>query len=112
MSKSIISKVMKAGTLLFLSGMTGEGPDTGTQIRDIFGKIKKTLEDAGSSLNNVISATVYLIDLNDRSTFLNPIWNEYFTINPPTRTTVQVGLAPPAKVEITVIATSPEVRLT
>jgi len=110
MSKSIHSETAKVGNLLFLSGMTGEGLDTGAQIRDIFNKIEKILENSGSSLDNVVNATVYLTDLNDRPLFLNPIWSEYFPNNPPTRTTVQVGLAPPAKVEITVIAINPEVR--
>jgi 2-iminobutanoate/2-iminopropanoate deaminase len=108
MSKSLISRAIKTNNLVFCSGMTGEGPDTGAQIRDIFAKVESALKEFGSSLNNIISATVYLTDLADRPKYLNPIWSEYFPQNPPTRTTIQVGLGPPAKVEITVIATCPE----
>jgi enamine deaminase RidA (YjgF/YER057c/UK114 family) len=71
-------------------------------------KISKTLEEADSSLENVVNATVYLTDLNDRPKYLNPVWSELFPKNPPTRTCIQVGLAPPAVAEITVIAIIPE----
>ena len=111
MSPSIISKGIKTNNLIFLSGMTAEGPDTGAQIRNIFTKVENVLIEVGSSLNNIIAATVYLTDLDDRPKYLNPIWSEYFPQNPPTRTTIQVGLAPPAKVEITIIATSPEIKI-
>jgi 2-iminobutanoate/2-iminopropanoate deaminase len=96
------------GNLLFLSGTTGEGGDTGVQTRNIFEKIKKNLEDTGSCMENVVAATIYLTDINDRPKYFNPIWSEYFPENPPTRTCIEVGLAPPSKVEITVIATIPE----
>ena len=55
-------------------------------------------------MENIIKATVYLTDLNDRPKRFNPVWSEYFPENPPTRTCIQVGLAPPAKVEVTVVA--------
>jgi 2-iminobutanoate/2-iminopropanoate deaminase len=111
MSQSVIGRAVKVGNLVFLSGMTGAPGDPGTQIRNIFGKISKTLEEAGSSLENVVNATVYLTDLNDRPKYLNPIWKEFFPVNPPTRTCIQAGLNPPAVAEITVIATIPEERL-
>jgi len=111
MSKPLISRAVKAGNLVFLSGMTGEGDDTETQVRSVFEKIRKTLEDAGSSMGNVVAATVYLTDLDDRPKYLNPIWRELFPENPPTRTCIQAGLSPPMKVEITVTALMPEERL-
>ncbi|GAH61787.1 unnamed protein product [marine sediment metagenome] len=104
MTGPLISRVIKAGNFLFLSGLTGDGPDTETQSRDIFEKMKKILEDSDSSMENIINATVYLTDLNDRPKHFNPVWSEYFTENPPTRTCIQVGLAHPAKVEVTVVA--------
>jgi len=109
--KPVFGRAVRAGNLVFLSGVTGKGPDTGTQIKSIFESIKTTLEEVGSSLENVINATVYLTDLEEREKYLNPIWSELFPRNPPTRTTVQVVLAPPDAVEITVVALVPEVRL-
>ena len=111
MAKYIISRAVNTGNLLFLSGMTGKGADTTTQTRSIFEKIKKTLEDGGSSMENVINATVYLTDINDRPKYFNPLWSEYFPEKPPTRTCVQVGLSPPTTVEVTVVALTPEKRL-
>ena len=108
MEKPLISLTRKVGNLLFLSGMTGGKGDTETQIKNMFEKIKKTLEKEGSSMDNVLSAKVYLTDLNDRPKYFNHIWREYFPDNPPTRTCIQVGLAPPTKAEITVIAVIPE----
>jgi enamine deaminase RidA (YjgF/YER057c/UK114 family) len=104
MSTAMISRVKKVNGFLFLSGVTGEGNDTGEQARDIFRKIQKTLEENNSSLSNIISATVYLTDINDRPKYFNPVWVQKFPANPPTRTCVEIGLAPPAKVEVTVIA--------
>ena len=104
MEKPLISHSKKAGNLLFLSGMTGGEGNTETQIRNIFEKIKKILENAGSSMDNVLNATVYLTDITDRSKYFNNIWHEYFPENPPTRTCVQVGLAHPITAEMTVVA--------
>lgn len=108
MSKPIISPIKKIGNIIYLSGMTAEGNDTGLQTRNIFEKIKKILEDNDSSIQNIIAATVYLTDINERPKYFNPIWSEYFPVNPPTRTCVEVGLAPPSKVEVTVVATITE----
>jgi len=108
MSKPIISKAKQVGGLLFLSGVTGKGENAGDQAKDVFEKIKKNLEEAGSGLDDVVAATVYLTDINDRPKYFNPVWSQYFPENPPTRTCVEVGLAPPSKVEVTVIATIPK----
>ena len=91
-----------------MSGITGGEGDTETQIRNIFERIKNILEETGSSMDKVINATVYLTDLNDRQKYFNTIWKEYFPENPPTRTCVEAGLAPPTKVEVTIIATITE----
>lgn len=91
--------------------MTGDGPDTETQSRDIFEKIKKILGDFYSSLENVIMATVYLTDLSDRPNHFNPVWSEYFTNYSPTHTCIQVGLAYLVKVEVTVIAYFKKLKL-
>jgi 2-iminobutanoate/2-iminopropanoate deaminase len=104
MSKPLISPAIKVGDLLFLSGMTGEGATTEEQSRNIFEKIKKVLEDNGSSLESVVAATVYLTDIEERPAEFNPVWREYFPDNPPTRTCVEIGLAGSTTVEVTVIA--------
>jgi enamine deaminase RidA (YjgF/YER057c/UK114 family) len=106
MSKPLISRVQRAGNILFLSGMIGKGDDKESKFRDTFEKIKGVLEENGLSLENVVNATVYLEDIDDRPKYLNPLWREYFPGVPPTRTCVEAGLNG-GQIEITVVAAIP-----
>ena len=106
--KPLIRRFVRVGNLIFLSGMTGGPGDVATQIRNTFEKIKTTLESAGSSMANVVKATVYLTDLRNRELYFNNLWREYFPDDPPARTCVEAGLAPGTHVEIETIATVPK----
>jgi enamine deaminase RidA (YjgF/YER057c/UK114 family) len=74
---------MRVGNLYFFTaiGWGPKGPpqmpppDWGVdkQIRALLEFAKKSLEEAGSSLQNVVKATVYLVNLDDRERYLNPI---------------------------------------
>ena len=103
------SKTRRVGSTLYLSGEIGFDAD-GTvpagieaQTRNIFERLKATLDAEGMSLANVVSATCYLTDTSDFAEF-NRVYAEYFSDPLPVRTTVQSGLMIDAKVEITVIA--------
>ena len=103
------SKTRRVGSTLYLSGEIGFDAD-GTvpagieaQTRNIFERLKATLEAEGMTLANVVSATCYLTDTGDFAEF-NRVYAEYFSDPRPVRTTVQCGLMIDAKVEITVIA--------
>ena len=62
-------------------------------------------EAGGSSLAKVVKVTIYLADLGELLA-MNEIFNEYFPIDPPARTTFQAaGLVAGARVEIEAIAT-------
>ena len=87
--------------------MTGEPGDARTQIINAFDKVRKVLQDAGSSIENILTVVVYLRNLNDRETALNPVWEKYFPTNPPARTTIEVGLGLGRLVEIQVAAQIP-----
>lgn len=87
--------------------MIGRGDDKESKFRDTFERIKGVLEENGLSLDDVVSATVYLEDIDDRPKYLNPLWREYFPGIPPTRTCVEVGLAG-GLIEITVVAAIPD----
>jgi 2-iminobutanoate/2-iminopropanoate deaminase len=108
MSKRVIPGAVIVGNLVFTSGMTGGPGDVETQIKNTLSRLKATLENAGTSFENVIKATVYLADLSDRERYLNKIWRETFPQNPPARTCVQVGLGPGTAVEIEMVAVIPE----
>ena len=56
------------------------------QTRYILTNLKRTFEAAGSSLDQVVKAQVFLTDLNDFCAF-DEVWKEFFK-NPPPRSTV------------------------
>ena len=60
--------------------------DIKLQTRYILENLKKTFEAAGSSLDNVFKAQVFLTDLNNFNGF-DEVWKAYFKI-PPSRTTI------------------------
>lgn len=106
------SQAVVAGGLVFASGQLALDPRTGqlvpgdarTQTKRIMENLKAVLTAAGSSMERVVKATVFLRDLNDFGV-VNEIYGEYFQENPPARSTVQVAKLPrEAAVEIDVIA--------
>ena len=74
----------------------------------ILKNLKRTFEAAGSSLDNVVKAQVFLEDLNDFNAF-DEVWKEYFK-TPPARTTVGTNglLVRDAKIEIDLIGYVPD----
>ena len=106
------SQAVVAGGLVFASGQLALDPRTGqlvpgdarTQTKRIMENLTAVLTAAGSSMEKVVKATVFLRDLNDFGV-VNEIYGEYFQENPPARSTVQVAKLPrEAAVEIDVIA--------
>ena len=109
------SQAIKAGNLLFLSGQIPLDPATGTiveggiaaETRQVFHNIGEILKAAGVSFDAVVSATVYVTDMNDFGK-VNEIYATYFTSPAPARATVQVARLPrDARVEMQVIAALP-----
>jgi len=106
------SQAIKSGGLLFLSGQIPLDPATGqivaggidAQTRQVFANIGAILQAAGASFDHVVSATVYVADMNDFAK-VNEIYATYFTAPAPARATVQVARLPKdSLVEIQVIA--------
>ncbi|MBM4305581.1 MAG: deaminase [Deltaproteobacteria bacterium] len=102
--------------LLFISGQGPAYPDTGEivkgdfneQARVVLENLKMILEDAGSSLEHVLKATVFLSDMNHFS-IMNEIYCQYFKKDPPVRTTVEVSRLPfDILLEVDVIAYIPK----
>jgi 2-iminobutanoate/2-iminopropanoate deaminase len=111
MSKQSIGDGIRVDHLYFYTGypygVTGDW-SVEKQIRAVLDRLKEDLQKAGSSLENVVKATVYLVNLDDRERYLNPLWEEYFDrTDVPVRCTIQAWLAPPAMVEIEFIAYVP-----
>jgi enamine deaminase RidA (YjgF/YER057c/UK114 family) len=81
------------------------GSDIKLQTAYILDNLKQTFEAAGSSIDNVIKAQVFMADLKDFAGF-DEVWKESFKVPPP-RTTVGTSglLVKDALVEIDLIAT-------
>lgn len=107
MSLKRVPGAVIVGNMVYTSGRTGGNGDVESQIRSSLAKLEATLKAAGTSLDNVVKATVYLSDLDYRPKYLNPIWSETFGDNKPSRTCVEAGLGG-ADVEIEMIAVIPE----
>lgn len=74
------------------------------QTHQVFANLKAVLEEAGSSLSQVVKTTVFIKDMND-FVVLNEIYAQHFGEHKPARSTVEVARLPKdAKVEIEVIA--------
>jgi 2-iminobutanoate/2-iminopropanoate deaminase len=97
-----LSPAIKAGGFVFVSGYPGfrdrktgapiEGIEA--QTRETLEVIKDTLEAAGSSLDKVVKATVFLKNAQDFPK-MNQAYRAFFPKDPPARTTVIAGLALP-----------------
>lgn len=107
------SQAIRAGELVFASGQIPLDPVTGkivegeieVETRQVLANLAAVLEAAGSGLDRVVRATVYLTDL---SLFprVNAIYAEAFHSDPaPARVTIGVAALPlGAQVEIDAIA--------
>lgn len=97
--------------LFFSSGqipLTKEGVmidgDVKEQTHQVFQNLQAVLKEAGSSLDQVVKATVFISDMNEFAD-INEVYAEYFKEHKPARSCVEVARLPKdAKVEIEVIA--------
>lgn len=97
--------------MLYSSGqipLTPEGNmvegDVKIQTHQVFKNLEAVLVEAGASFDTVVKATVFIKDMNDFAA-INEVYGEYFTINKPARSTVEVARLPKdALVEIEVVA--------
>jgi 2-iminobutanoate/2-iminopropanoate deaminase len=106
------SQAIRAAGLIFVAGEKGIDPKTNqivpggiaAETRQTLENIRNILEEAGSAVSRVVATTVYLTNIADFAE-MNAVYAEYFTSNPPGRTTVGVSSLPAgAQVEITVTA--------
>ena len=119
----------KVGDLLFLSGV---GPRTAgsdvndsgvpglkldhngnfehfdfeAQVHSVFQNVRQILEASGSSWDQLVDVTVFLVDMKRDFKTFNRIYAEYFKDNQPCRTTVEINSLPtPIAIELKCIAT-------
>lgn len=106
------SQAYRAGGMLYTAGQVALDPATGelvaggiaAQTRQALRNLEAVLSAGGSSLGNVVKTTIFMADLAEFSQ-MNAVYAEFFTQNPPARSTVQVaGLPKGARVEIECVA--------
>jgi 2-iminobutanoate/2-iminopropanoate deaminase len=106
------SQAIRTENLLFTAGQVGLDPATmelveggvEAQTRQVLTNLRHVLESADSGLKFVVKTTVFLQDIADFAR-MNSVYAEFFSENPPARSTVQVaGLPKGALVEIECIA--------
>lgn len=107
---------VRFGNMLFISGLAPldsdlnvVSSDIAEQTRAIFEQMRQILDAAGTSFDNVLRVTVYLLDVEDR-TLINPIRQEYFGAARPASTLIGVAqlAIPGMKIEIEAIAGIPD----
>ena len=107
------SHAVVSGGFVFISGQGPVDPETGTmpdafsdQVRQTLKNVRTILEAAGSGLDDVVKVQAYVTDLTRFQEF-NEVYKEFFTHDPPARTTVGSSLLG-FLVEIDCIAAVPE----
>jgi 2-iminobutanoate/2-iminopropanoate deaminase len=122
------SQAIRVGNLLFLSGQCAIGKESSIkdisdhklenirirprnfreQTEMILNNVKTILEEAGTSLDNVVTTRVYLTDMANYDA-LCQVYSNFFPKDPPARCTVEVSrLVCDLLIEIEVVAFIPD----
>ena len=102
---------IRAGELIFLSGMLSTDPQTGErspgtmahETRQTLANMRHLLESAGSSLERVVKLNVLIYDMLEFEN-MNAVFKQFFPADPPARTVCGVQLSAGMKIEIECIA--------
>jgi enamine deaminase RidA (YjgF/YER057c/UK114 family) len=101
----MFSNAVALGNLLFIAGKGAHVPgDIKSHTKIVLDDLKQELEAAGSSMNKVLKANVYLAHKEDFAG-MNEVYLGAFGPEPPVRTTIAAAWVPgDSLVEIDVIA--------
>jgi 2-aminomuconate deaminase len=114
--------IKRAGDFLFVSGTSSRRPDNTfagatadhlgvthldirVQTRAVIENIRDILRDVGADLSDLVSAQVFLVNMNDFAGY-NEVWAEFFDYTGPARTTVAVHQLPHPHLLIEIQATA------
>jgi 2-iminobutanoate/2-iminopropanoate deaminase len=106
------SQAIATDGFVFTSGQLGLDPATGAfveggvdaQAERALRNLGAVLEAAGSSFDEVLKATIFLVDMADFAA-VNAVYTRFMPTPPPARSTVQVAALPlGARVEIDLVA--------
>ncbi len=106
------SQAIVSGNCVWVAGQIPLDPETGAMVEGgieeqttrALRNLSAVLEAAGSGMERVLRATVYLVDLGDFET-MNRVYAEFFSEAPPARVCVEVSKLPKgARVEVDAVA--------
>jgi 2-iminobutanoate/2-iminopropanoate deaminase len=107
------SQAIMTGPMVFLAGQIPIDPRNNQLMNNasieeqttlVLDNLKAVLASKGMTMDNVVSTSVFLKDLNDFAK-MNAVYATYFKVAPPARATVEVSRLPrDVKVEISAIA--------
>jgi 2-iminobutanoate/2-iminopropanoate deaminase len=105
------SLAVRSGNLVFVSGTVGWRPDGSVssdireQCRQMYENVRQVLTSAGSSLEDVVTTTTYLVNTSDYRA-LNEVRAQYFKKDPPASAVVVVKelVRPDLLVEVEAVA--------
>lgn len=95
------SQAVRAGNLLYTSGMIPIVPATGqivegdvsAQAEQVLQNLQALLGSAGTGMENVVKTTVFIKDMYDFAA-INEVYKKYFNENFPARSCVEVARLP------------------
>lgn len=111
-SSAPLSQAIRHGDTVYVSGNVPVDPETeelveggvGPQTRQVLENIEAILEEAGTTMDNVVRAGVFMTDM-DAFGEMNEVYEEFMSEPYPARTAVKAEMAnPDILVEIDVIA--------
>jgi 2-iminobutanoate/2-iminopropanoate deaminase len=105
------NQAIRVGELVFVAGQLGLKPgdtavegDIATQTEQVLRNMAAILAEAGSSMENLVKTSVFLMDLGDFAA-MNEVYARHVGDRPPARSTFQVAKLPSgALVEIEAVA--------
>ena len=71
-----MSKIVKHGGVIYLSGQVGAGDTVTEQTRDCLARIDALLDQAGSSREKMLQAVIWLADMADFAE-MNAVWDDW-----------------------------------
>lgn len=106
------SKIVIHNGVAYLSGQVAEDPAAGIQeqTRSTLARVDAALEEAGTNRENLLSATIFLRDIDNHFALMNEVWNAWVPDgHAPARACVEAHMARAGLlVEICVTAAVPE----
>lgn len=104
------SQAVRVGGWVYTAGasISDPGDDIEMQTEKTIDYLADVLKQAGTDLQHVVKASVFLADIGEWSRF-NEVWKRYFPTDKPVRTTTEVGkFNGHVRIEIDFIAALPE----